>query len=73
MVVILTATASLDNFSQCCNFSVVAVFAVIYSKIIANGQLSLLESYRNWRYNDQNFDPAFVLVAFADALVASVC
>ena len=34
----------------CYNFSVVAVFAVIYSKTMANGQLSLLKSYRNCPY-----------------------
>ena len=32
---------------QCYNFSVVAVFAVIYSKMVVNGQLSLLKSYPN--------------------------
>ena len=30
------------------NFSVVAVFAVIYSKTAVNGERSLLKSYRNW-------------------------
>ena len=32
------------------NFSVVAVFAVIYSKRVANGQLSLLKSYPKCPY-----------------------
>ena len=33
---------------QCYNCAVAAVFAVTYSKTTANGQLSLLKSYRNW-------------------------
>ena len=42
------------------NFSVVAVFAVIYCKTIVNGQLSILKSHRNWPYqwSDQSFRPS---------------
>ena len=35
---------------QSYNFSVVVVFAAIYSKTVATGQLSLPKSYRNWPY-----------------------